>query len=77
MARLESEAYWQNFWAKGAQVGAEFKWNGKTLRKTSAGCSVSSWYTDANGDDQEYYGTAVVFRAVDVETGAALSIRVE
>lgn len=77
MARREQERYMQNFWAKGAEVGAEFKWNGKTLRKTNAGRSVSSWYTDARGDSQEYYGTAVVFGAVDVETGAALSIRVE
>lgn len=77
MARLEQERYWQNFWAKGAEVGAEFKWGGKTLRKTNAGRSVSSWYTDASGESQEYYGTAVVFGAVDVETGASLSVRVE
>lgn len=76
-ARLEQERYMQNFWAKGAEVGAEFKWNGQTLRKTNAGRSVPSWYTDTLGELQEYYGTAVVFGAVNVETGAALSIRVE
>jgi len=76
-ARRENELYMQNFWAKGAQVGTEFKWNGQTLRKTSAGRSVPSFYTDANGDSQEYYGTAFVFGAVNVETGENLFIRVE